>query len=74
MPCVQRARLLWCVVFLVTFDQVSHRLNLQTQAAFAEGGIVREFHVGKEVAVLGVSLYVFGLGKNAFLSHAKVEY
>ncbi len=32
------------------------------QAAFAEGGISRQFHVSKEVAILGVSLFVLGLG------------
>jgi hypothetical protein len=32
------------------------------QAAFAEGGVSRQFHVSKEVTILGVSLFVLGLG------------
>ena len=32
------------------------------QAAFAEEGISRQFHVSKEVTILGVSLFVLGLG------------
>jgi MFS family permease len=32
------------------------------QAAFAEVPIARQFHVSKEVAILGVSLFVLGLG------------
>lgn len=32
------------------------------QAAFAEGGVSRDFHVSKEVSILGVSLFVLGLG------------
>jgi hypothetical protein len=32
------------------------------QAALAEGGISRQFHVSKEVTILGVSLFVLGLG------------
>ena len=32
------------------------------QAAFAEGGLIETFHVGKEVTILGVSLFVLGLG------------
>ena len=32
------------------------------QAAFAEGGVSRQFQVSKEVAILGVSLFVLGLG------------
>ncbi|KAA1470849.1 MFS general substrate transporter [Dentipellis sp. KUC8613] len=31
-------------------------------ASFTEGGISRDFHVGKEVAILGISLFVMGLG------------
>ncbi|KAH9053374.1 MFS general substrate transporter [Lactarius vividus] len=33
-----------------------------SMAAFAEGGIGKQFHVGKEVTILGVSLFVLGLG------------
>ena len=33
-----------------------------TQAAFAEGGISTQFRISKEVAILGVSLFVLGLG------------
>ena len=32
------------------------------QAAFAEEGISRQFHISKEVTILGVSLFVLGLG------------
>jgi MFS family permease len=35
---------------------------LHGKAAFAEVPVAREFHVGKEVAILGVSLFVLGLG------------
>lgn len=37
--------------------------NLHTKAAFAEGGISRDLHVSKEVAILGVSIYAVGLGE-----------
>ncbi|KAH9979929.1 major facilitator superfamily domain-containing protein [Lactifluus volemus] len=33
-----------------------------SMAAFVEAPVAREFHVGKEVAILGVSLFVLGLG------------
>ncbi|KAI0301207.1 major facilitator superfamily domain-containing protein [Multifurca ochricompacta] len=33
-----------------------------SMAAFAEAPIARQFHVGKEVTILGVSLFVLGLG------------
>lgn len=33
-----------------------------SMAAFAEGGVSRQFHVSKEVTILGVSLFVLGLG------------
>ncbi len=36
--------------------------RISFQAAFAEGGIGRQFHVSKEVTILGVSLFVLGLG------------
>jgi MFS family permease len=32
------------------------------QAAFTEGGMAREFHVSHEVTILGISLFVEGLG------------
>ena len=32
------------------------------QAAFVEMPVARQFHVSKEVAILGVSLFVLGLG------------
>lgn len=32
------------------------------QAAFVEVPVARQFHVSKEVAILGVSLFVLGLG------------
>jgi len=32
------------------------------QAAFAEVPVARQFHVSQEVAILGVSLFVLGLG------------
>lgn len=32
------------------------------QAAFAETGVSRDLHVGSEVAILGVSMFVLGLG------------
>jgi hypothetical protein len=32
------------------------------QHAFAETGVEKSFHVSHEVAILGISLYVFGLG------------
>ena len=34
-----------------------------TQAAFTEAGVSRDFHVSHEVSILGISLYVLGLGK-----------
>ena len=33
------------------------------QAGFTETGITKDLHVGKEVAILGISLYVLGLGE-----------
>ena len=32
------------------------------QAAFAEGGVARDLHVSKEVAILGVSMSIGGIG------------
>jgi MFS family permease len=40
----------------------SRSLCFAWQAAFAEVPVAREFHVGKEAAILGVSLFVLGLG------------
>jgi hypothetical protein len=37
-------------------------VNDGKQAAFAEAPVARQFHVGKEIANLGVSLFVLGLG------------
>lgn len=34
------------------------------QAGFAEAGVSRDLHVGQEVAILGISLYVLGLGNS----------
>lgn len=36
------------------------------QAALAEGGISRDLHVGSEVTILGISLFVLGLGESHF--------
>lgn len=33
-----------------------------SQASFTEDGVAREFHVGREVAVLSISLFIVGLG------------
>lgn len=33
------------------------------QAAFAEAGVSHDLHVGKEVSILGITLFVLGLGK-----------
>ncbi|KAH9020531.1 MFS general substrate transporter [Lactarius deliciosus] len=33
-----------------------------SMAGFAEGGVGRQFHVSKEVTILGISLFVLGLG------------
>ncbi|KAI0684802.1 major facilitator superfamily domain-containing protein, partial [Cytidiella melzeri] len=38
-------------------------------AGFAETGISRDLHVGEEVAILGISLYVLGLGEHAIASY-----
>ena len=35
---------------------------MSIQASFAEDGIAETFHIGSEVAILGVSLFVLGLG------------
>lgn len=35
---------------------------LGQKAAFTEAGVARDFHVSKEVSILGVSLFVQGLG------------
>ena len=32
------------------------------KASFAEDGIMHDFHVSQEVTILGISLFVFGLG------------
>ena len=37
------------------------------KAAFAEEGIMRDLHVSQEVAILGVSLFVLGLGELPFI-------
>jgi hypothetical protein len=48
----------------VTFpsSEVSHCRVRVRQAAFSEVPVARQFHVSKEVAILGVSLFVLGLG------------
>jgi hypothetical protein len=53
----------WCVLWhsYVNRADASARLA-ELQAAFVEGGISRQFHVSEEVAILGVSLFVLGLG------------
>ena len=33
------------------------------QAVYADDGIVRDFHVSQEVAILGVTLFILGLGQ-----------
>lgn len=38
-----------------------------TQASFTETGISEDFHVGHEVSILGISLYVLGLGLGPLL-------
>jgi len=38
------------------------------QAAFTVDAVAQQFHVGKEVAILGISLYVMGLGTGPLLS------
>lgn len=41
-----------------------HGLTIsQQQAGFAETGIGQDLHVGEEVAILGISLFVLGLGE-----------
>lgn len=35
------------------------------QAGFTENGISSDLHVGREVAILGISLYVLGLGETS---------
>ncbi|SRR5260221_4008130 len=39
-----------------------------SQAAFTIDAVSREFHVGKEVAILGISIYVMGLGTGPLFS------
>ena len=38
------------------------------QAAYADDGISRDFHVGSEVAILGVTVFLLGLGKLPVIS------
>jgi hypothetical protein len=38
------------------------------QAAFTIDAVSRQFHVGKEVAILGISIYVMGLGTGPLFS------
>ena len=40
------------------------KANRSTQAALAERGISRDLHVSSEVTILGVSLFVLGLGES----------
>jgi MFS family permease len=50
---------------LTLFEQILIVLSLTNdsgQASFSEAPIAREFHVSKEVTILGISLYVLGLG------------
>lgn len=37
------------------------------QATFTETGVSQDLHVGHEVAILGISLYVLGLGTGPLL-------
>lgn len=37
----------------------------RVQAGFTENGISSDLHVGREVAILGISLYVLGLGETS---------
>lgn len=39
--------------------------NARLQAAFAEPGEAETFHVGREIPILGVSLYVLGIGTSS---------
>ena len=40
------------------------------QAAYADDGISRDFHVGSEVAILGVTVFLLGLGKSTVIYRA----
>lgn len=50
------------------FVLFTHRL-CNRKASFAEAGVSRDLHVGQEVSILGISLFVLGLGKYV-LSHS----
>jgi hypothetical protein len=42
-------------------------LTDHSQAAFTEQGVAQTFHVSREVTVLGISLFVTGLGAGPLL-------
>ncbi|PSR73609.1 hypothetical protein PHLCEN_2v10528 [Hermanssonia centrifuga] len=51
-----------CLIVLIVSTGALCSTSSTSMAAFAEAGIVRDFHVSKEVAILGVSLSVAGIG------------
>ncbi|KIP10638.1 hypothetical protein PHLGIDRAFT_22099 [Phlebiopsis gigantea 11061_1 CR5-6] len=51
----------WAIMFVISCGTLC-ATSASSMAAFAEGGLIETFHVGKEVTILGVSLFVLGLG------------
>lgn len=60
--CVTCASSMVRVFCFVTFHSSKVPYCRVRQAAFAEMPVAKQFHVSKEVAILGVSLFVLGLG------------
>ncbi|EKM59644.1 uncharacterized protein PHACADRAFT_137679 [Phanerochaete carnosa HHB-10118-sp] len=56
----------WLVIFVISIGTLC-ATSASSMAAFAETGVSSTFHVGSEVAILGVSLFVLGLGLGPLL-------
>jgi len=56
----------WLIVFIISTSALCATCA-SSVAAFTEAGVSRDFHVGSEVAILGISLFVQGLGLGPLL-------
>ena len=56
----------WAIVLVVSTSALCST-SASSMAAYANAGIAKEFHVSEEVAILGVTVFLLGLGMYDFL-------
>ncbi|KAF8342500.1 MFS general substrate transporter [Amanita rubescens] len=57
----------WLIVIIISLGTLLVTCA-SSMSAFTEAGVSEDFHVGKEVAILAISLYVIGLGIGPLLA------